>query len=181
MPLNGGIWGIENQFDIVRATFSDGTNVPRIPPVRVGGGLFWRDANWLTRINLLHAFAQNDIAPIGETPTAGYNLLKAEVSYRTKLDPSWFGAREMTVGLVGNNLLNENIRNSVSYNKDQVLHAGHRRARVCQSEVLEHASARWGGVSWWYRLTSAVVLVSASDTARLQMYFALRTWTNTDR
>jgi iron complex outermembrane receptor protein len=30
--------------------------------VRVGGGLFWRDANWLTRINLLHAFAQNDIA-----------------------------------------------------------------------------------------------------------------------
>src|SRR6478672_5107511 len=70
-PLNGGIWGIENQFDVVRATFSDGTNVPRIPPVRVGGGLFWRDANWLTRINLLHAFDQNDIAPIGETPTAG--------------------------------------------------------------------------------------------------------------
>ena len=123
-PLNGGIWGIENQFDVVRATFSDGTNVPRIPPVRVGGGLFWRDANWLTRINLLHAFAQNDIAPIGETPTAGYNLLKAEVSYKTKLDPSWFGAREMTVGLVGNNLLNENIRNSVSYTKDQVLLPG---------------------------------------------------------
>lgn len=123
-PLNGGIWGIENQFDVVRATFGDGTNVPRIPPVRVGGGLFWRDANWLTRINLLHAFAQNDIAPIGETPTAGYNLLKAEVSYRTKLDPSWFGAREMTVGLVGNNLLNENIRNSVSYTKDQVLMPG---------------------------------------------------------
>ena len=123
-PLNGGIWGIENQFDVVRATFSDGTNVPRIPPVRVGGGLFWRDANWLARINLLHAFAQNDIAPIGETPTAGYNLLKAEVSYKTKLDPSWFGAREMMVGLVGNNLLNENIRNSVSYNKDEVLLPG---------------------------------------------------------
>ena len=62
--------------------------------------------------------------PIGETPTPGYNLLKAEVSYKTKLDPSWFGAREMTVGLVGNNLLNENIRNSVSYNKDEVLLPG---------------------------------------------------------
>jgi len=123
-PLNGGIWGVENQFDVVRATFSDGTNVPRIPPVRAGGGLFWRDANWLARINLLHAFAQNDIAPIGETPTAGYNLLKAEVSYRTKLDPSWFGAREMMVGLVGNNLLNENIRNHVSYTKDEVLMPG---------------------------------------------------------
>jgi iron complex outermembrane recepter protein len=123
-PLYGGIWGIEDQFDIVRATFTDGTNVPRIPPVRVGGGVFWRDANWLARINLLHAFAQNDIAVIGETPTAGYNLLKAEVSYKTKLDPAYFGAREMTVGVVGNNLLNENIRNSVSYTKDEVLLPG---------------------------------------------------------
>ncbi|MBI5318010.1 TonB-dependent receptor [Bradyrhizobium sp.] len=123
-PLNGGIWGVESQFDVVRATFADGTNVPRIPPVRAGGGLFWRDANWLMRINLLHAFAQNNIAPIAETPTAGYNLLKAEISYKTKLDPSWFGAREMTVGLVGNNLLNESIRNSVSYTKDEVLLPG---------------------------------------------------------
>jgi iron complex outermembrane receptor protein len=123
-PFHGGIWGVESQFDVVRATFTDGSNVPRIPPVRVGGGVFWRDANWLARINYLHAFAQNDIAVIGETPTAGYNLLKAEISYKTKLDSSWFGAREMTVGLVGNNLLNENIRNSVSYTKDEVLMPG---------------------------------------------------------
>ena len=122
--LYGGIWGIESQFDIVRATFADGSNVPRIPPVRAGGGVFWRDANWLARINYLHAFAQNDTAVIGETPTAGYNLLKAEISYRTRLDASWFGAREMMVGLVGNNLLNENIRNAVSYSKDQVLMPG---------------------------------------------------------
>ena len=123
-PLNGGIWGIEDQFDIVRATFSDGTNVPRIPPVRVGGGVYWRDDNWLMRVNLLHAFAQNDIAPIAETPTPGYNLLKAEISYKTKLNSSWIGAHEMMVGLVGDNLLNENIRNSVSYTKDQVLLPG---------------------------------------------------------
>jgi iron complex outermembrane receptor protein len=123
-PFHGGIWGVESQFDVVRATFTDGSNVPRIPPVRVGGGVFWRDANWLTRINYLHAFAQNDIAVIGETPTAGYNLLKAEISYKTKLDSNWFGAREMMVGLVGNNLLNENIRNSVSYTKDVVLMPG---------------------------------------------------------
>lgn len=123
-PLHGGIWGIEDQFDVVRATFTDGTNVPRIPPVRVGGGVYWRDTNWFMRVNLLHAFAQNDIAVIGETPTAGYNLLKAEITYKTKLDASWFGAREMTVGLVGNNLLNENIRNSVSYTKDVVLMPG---------------------------------------------------------
>ena len=50
--------------------------------------IYWRDANWLMRVNLLHAFAQTDVAPIAETPTHGYNLLKAEVSYKTKLDPS---------------------------------------------------------------------------------------------
>ena len=61
-PLYGGIWGVEDHFDVVRATFTDGTNVPRIPPVRVGGGVFYRDTNWFARINLLHAFAQNDIA-----------------------------------------------------------------------------------------------------------------------
>jgi iron complex outermembrane receptor protein len=122
--LFGGIWGVENQFDLVRATFTDGTNVPRIPPVRVGGGVFWRDTNWLMRVNYLHAFAHADVAVIAETPTAGYNLLKAEVSYRTKLDPAYFGAREMFVGIVGDNLLNENMRNSVSYTKDEVLMPG---------------------------------------------------------
>jgi hypothetical protein len=34
------------------STFTDGTNVPRIPPVRVGGGFYWRDTNWFTRVNL---------------------------------------------------------------------------------------------------------------------------------
>ncbi|WP_065751452.1 TonB-dependent receptor [Bradyrhizobium paxllaeri] len=124
MPVWNGLWGIEGQYDIVRATFDDGTNVPRIPPQRLGGGVYYRDTNWFARVNLLHAFAQNDVAVIAETPTAGYNLLRAEISYNTKLDPTWFGAREMTVGLVGNNLLNEDIRNSVSYTKDQVLMPG---------------------------------------------------------
>ena len=122
--IHGGTWGIETQFDVVRATFSDGTNVPRIPPVRAGGGLFWRDANWLARINVLHAFAQNNVAEIAETPTAGYNLLKAEISYKTPLDPRAFGARELYVGVLGNNLLNEKIRNSVAFNKDEILQPG---------------------------------------------------------
>ncbi len=122
--IYGGTWGVETQFDVVRATFADGTNVPRIPPVRAGGGLFWRDANWLARVNLLHAFAQNDVAEIAETPTAGYNLLKAEISYKTALDPRAFGARELYVGVLGNNLLNEKIRSAVAFNKDEILLPG---------------------------------------------------------
>jgi iron complex outermembrane recepter protein len=123
-PLWTGVWGIENQFDVVRATFTDGTNVPRIPPVRIGGGLFYRDDAWLARVNLLHAFAQNNVA-FPETPTPGYNDLRAEISYRWKpvrLTPD--SLREVAVGIAGSNLLNDDIRNSVSFTKDQVLLPG---------------------------------------------------------
>jgi iron complex outermembrane receptor protein len=123
-PLWTGVWGIENQFDVVRATFTDGTNVPRIPPVRVGGGLFWRDDAWLARVNLLHALAQTH-AGFQETPTPGYNDLRAEISYRwkpTRLTPD--SLREVVVGVAGTNLLNDDIRNSVSYTKDEVLLPG---------------------------------------------------------
>jgi iron complex outermembrane recepter protein len=59
------------------------------------------------------------------TTSGGISDMAAEISYKTKLDPiNFFGAKEMIVGLVGNNLLNENIRNSASYNKDEVLLPG---------------------------------------------------------
>jgi iron complex outermembrane receptor protein len=90
----------------------------------VGGGVFWRDANWLARVNLLHAFEQNDIAIAGETTTRGYNLLKAELSYRKTFTPTDYGLREVTMGVSGNNLLDEDIRNHVSFKKDEVLMPG---------------------------------------------------------
>ena len=108
----------------MRATFTDGTNVPRIPPMRLGGGAFYRDGNWLARVNLIHALPQNDVAP-NETPTAGYNLLKAEISYTQTLRSARPGEpREFTFGILGNNLLNATIRNSVSYTKNEVLMPG---------------------------------------------------------
>jgi iron complex outermembrane receptor protein len=124
LPMWRGFWGVDGQYDIVRATFADGTNVPRIPPQRIGGGVYFRNAEWFGRISLLHAFAQNDIAIIGETPTPGYDLLRVEISHTKELknDPS--GIKKVTVGVVGNNLLNDDIRNHVSYTKDQVLMPG---------------------------------------------------------
>jgi iron complex outermembrane receptor protein len=125
VPVANGFAGIESQFDVVRATFTDGTNVPRIPPVRVGGGIYWRNDAWFARVRLLHAFAQNDIAPVAETPTPGYDDLRAEVSYNWKSSkPRTDQLSEVTFGLVGTNLLNQDIRNSVSYTKDQVLLPG---------------------------------------------------------
>ena len=119
--LGSGIIGVEGRYDFVRARFADGTNVPRIPPHRLGGGVYWRDAAWFARVTLLHAFAHTETAP-NETRTAGYNLLNAELSYRRTLTGSAFKA--MTVGLTGTNLLNEDIRNSVSFRKDEVLMPG---------------------------------------------------------
>ncbi len=130
------MWGVDGQYDIVRATFTDGSNVPRIPPQRVGGGLFWRDNNWFTRIGLLHAFSQNDIAE-NETPTAGYNLLKAELSYRTKLNPLHHGISEIAGGIIGTNLLNDDVRNHASFKKDEVLLPG--------SSVKFFLNAKFGG------------------------------------
>ncbi len=135
-PLWSGMWGVDGQYDIVRATFTDGSNVPRIPPQRVGGGLFWRDNNWFTRIGLLHAFSQNDIAE-NETPTAGYNLLKAELSYRTKLNPLHHGISEIAGGIIGTNLLNDDVRNHASFKKDEVLLPG--------SSVKFFLNAKFGG------------------------------------
>lgn len=122
MPLAGGTFGVDGQYDFVRAKFMDGAAVPRIPPHRLGGGLYWRDGNWFMRVNLLHAFAQREIAA-EETPTAGYNLLNATVSYTHRFrtgDP----LREMTVGVQGINLLDEEMRNHVSFKKDEVLLPG---------------------------------------------------------
>ncbi len=121
--LGNGMLGIDGQYDIVRATFADGTNVPRMPPQRFGGGVWWRDANWYARVGLLHADAQNNISGF-ETRTDGYNLLKAELTYTTKLPQRDFGPKQMTVGIVGTNLLNEEVRNSVSFRKDDVLLPG---------------------------------------------------------
>lgn len=110
---------------MVRATFNDGSNVPRIPPVRAGGGLFWRDANWLVRARFLHAFAQNNIAALAETPTPGYDDLRVEASYKWKAEkPAGNDRSEISIGITGSNLLNRDIRNGVSYSKNEVLMPG---------------------------------------------------------
>lgn len=122
-PLGDGTFGIDGQFDVVRATFADGSNVPRIAPMRLGGGVWWRSAAWQARIGLLHAFTQNDVA-LNETSTAGYNLLRAELSHTHVFTKTDGGLREMTFGVVGDNLLDERIRNHISFKKAEVLQPG---------------------------------------------------------
>ena len=123
IPVGDGWFGVEGQFDFVRAKLDDGSNVPRIPPYRVGGGVFLRSGGWFARVNLLHAFDQAKIASF-ETPTKGWDDLRAEVSYTRPLDPSLYGASEFTLGLQGRNLLNDDIRNAASFKKDEIVLPG---------------------------------------------------------
>jgi len=118
-----GTWGIDGQYDFVHATLSDGSFVPKMPPHRLGAGIYYRDSNWFARLNLLHAFAQHEFAAF-DTPTPGYNLLNAEVRYTVKLDQPGSVVPEMTVGIRGENLLNDDIRLSTSFKKDEVLQPG---------------------------------------------------------
>lgn len=130
-PLWRGVWGIEGQYDFVSAQFSDDVNVPRIPPHRVGGGVYYRDPSWFARIAMLHALSQDEISAIDpkDTPTNGYTLLNAELAYTWKQDNAAGFAPQWTIGVRGENLLDDDVRNHVSVKKDEVLQPG-RTARV---------------------------------------------------
>jgi iron complex outermembrane recepter protein len=124
VPVATGIFGVDGQYDFVRATFAaDGSNVPRMPPMRVGGGAYWRADNWFVRMGLLHAFGQYDLG-VNETPTAGYNLLKVQIENTRYYRYSPWGPTLITTGLVGDNLLDVDVRNHVQFHKDEILLPG---------------------------------------------------------
>lgn len=121
--IGRGTFGIDGQYDFVDAEFSTGENIQRIPPHRLGGGLFYQDPGWFARIGVLHAFDQNEIGD-NETPTDGYTLVSAEISHTLRFNESGAGPARMIVGLRGDNLLDEEVRNHASFKKDEVLQPG---------------------------------------------------------
>jgi iron complex outermembrane receptor protein len=123
-PVRNGVWGVEGQYDFVHAKFDDGEFVPRMPPHRLGGGLYYHDAAWIARANLLHAFRQDEIAA-HETETSGYTLLNAELSYTIAGEATHEGMTPVTtIGIKGENLLDDDVRNSSSFKQDQILLPG---------------------------------------------------------
>ena len=112
--------GVSGRYDFVRAQFEgDGGNLPRIPPHRLGGGVFWRDGSAQGSVDYLHAFNQNRVGE-NETPTKGYDLLNARIGYTARLDD----ARSANFSLIGTNLLDSDIRNVASFKKEEVLLPG---------------------------------------------------------
>ena len=87
--------------------------VPRIPPLRFGGGVHYDQSRWRARVDVLRATEQDRVSET-ETPTPGYAMLDASVGYRF-----FTGGLVHDVSLVGTNLTDELARNSVSFIKDQ--------------------------------------------------------------
>jgi iron complex outermembrane receptor protein len=124
--IGRGIWGISGQYDFVRARFEGGDNVPRIPPHRLGTGLYYRDPAWQAKLTALHAFRQDEIfsLDVRDTPTSSYTMVNAELAYTFKPGDLASASTEMTIGLRGENLLDDDVRNHVSFKKDEVLQPG---------------------------------------------------------
>jgi len=96
--------------DYTRGQFVNGGNVPRLPPLRFGFQWDVSQQQWSANLRFTRAQAQND-AGANDTATAGYYLVTMGAEYQIKR----YHDTNIMIYLKGNNLLNENIRNSVSY------------------------------------------------------------------
>ena len=117
--FNSGHWWVFGLFDYVRGELADGQKVPLMPPMRIGGGLDWHHGAWQANLTWIHADDHTDVADY-ETPTPGYDLLNAEVTWQLPYSEG----SEWELFLKGQNLLDEDIRNSTSYLKDQAPQIG---------------------------------------------------------
>ena len=87
-------------------------------------GIYYRDAAWLARAGVLHAFKQDDIGR-EEIETPGYTLVSAELSYTGTLPGGDSNAMQFTVGVKGENLANDEVLNHTSFKRrEEVLLPG---------------------------------------------------------
>lgn len=121
------LYGVEGEFvwqadtplkitlmtDYIRGELRDGGNLPRIPPLRLGGRVNYQLKNLELEASATHYFKQEDVAAL-EALTAGYTLLDLQVSYGFD---HWIPGT--TVYLKGQNLTDEYARVHSSFLKDK--------------------------------------------------------------
>lgn len=105
--------------DYTRGQFVNSGDVPRMPPLRYGVQLDYNQDKLASYLRLTRADEQAHAGDF-ETATAGYFLLNVGVNYQLKA----YQDAKLMVFAKGNNLLNENIRNSTSYLRNFAPEAG---------------------------------------------------------
>lgn len=96
--------------DYTRGEFVAGGDVPRMPPLRYGLQVDYAKNEWTANLRLTRAEPQ-DYPGQHESTTPGYVLLGIGGQYQAKV----YKQAELLVFARGTNLLNQNVRNSVSY------------------------------------------------------------------
>ena len=105
--------------DYVEATIKHGGGpVPRIPPLRLLGGLEAESDDLDGRLEVEHVFAQDRIADF-ETPTDAFTLVNASVTWRP-----WGSRNPTSLIFAANNLFDVEARRHASFTKDFVPLAG---------------------------------------------------------
>lgn len=104
--------------DYVRATIDGYGPAPRIPPLRMLGGLAASSARWDLRAEVERVTAQRRTAP-NETATPGYTEVNASIGWRP-----WGEDRPVTFLLSANNLFDVAARRHASFLKDYAPLAG---------------------------------------------------------
>ncbi len=108
-----GTWDLELRADYVRAHNADtGAPLPRIAPLRFGGGLLYARDRVSARLDVTRTQGQSRVSA-NELPTDGYTMMNAYAGYRFKsMSADW------EAFVRANNLLNVEARNHVSFIKD---------------------------------------------------------------
>lgn len=105
--------------DYTRGQFQDGSDVPRMPPLRYGIQLDYGKDDLTSYLRFTRAESQTYAGDF-ETPTDSYFLLNTGAQYKINA----YKDAELMVFAKGNNLLDENIRNSTSYLRNFAPEAG---------------------------------------------------------
>jgi iron complex outermembrane receptor protein len=108
----------EGVADYVEATVDGGGPVPRIPPLRIRGGLEARADALEGRVEVEHVFEQDRVAAF-ETPTNDFTLVNAAVTWRP-----FGGDNPTSLILSANNIFDVEARRHASFTKDFVPLAG---------------------------------------------------------
>ncbi|WP_020485471.1 TonB-dependent receptor [Methylomonas sp. MK1] len=105
--------------DYTRGEFLNGSDVPRMPPLRYGLQLDFNREKLSTYLRFTRAESQPHAGDF-ETSTAGYFLLNVGTNYQIKA----YKDAKLMIFAKGNNLLDQNIRNSTSYLRNFAPEAG---------------------------------------------------------
>lgn len=103
---------VDGVADYVRATIKGSGPAPRIPPLRLLGGLEAQGDRLSARAEVEHVFDQDRVTQF-ETPTDGYTMVNASISFKPLP-----GNDRTTLMLSANNLFDVEARRHASFLKD---------------------------------------------------------------